>query len=80
MCGGLLRRREPAGGQQVFHDQHLTLRAVGAGDLVEERPHEEVASALGISVRRCKYLRMKLLARAATDPELRAALGEMVEA
>jgi RNA polymerase sigma-70 factor (ECF subfamily) len=48
--------------------------------LVEERPHEEVASALGISVRRCKYLRMKLLARAATDPALRAVLGEMVGA
>jgi RNA polymerase sigma-70 factor (ECF subfamily) len=48
--------------------------------LVEERPHEEVASALGISARRCKYLRMKLLARAATDPELRAALGEVVGA
>lgn len=46
--------------------------------LVEERPHEEVAGALGITVRRCKYLRMKLLARAATDPELRAALGEVV--
>jgi RNA polymerase sigma factor (sigma-70 family) len=46
--------------------------------LVEERPHEEVASALGISARRCKYLRMKLLARAAIDPELRAALGEVV--
>ena len=46
--------------------------------LVEERPHEEVASALGISVRRCKYLRMKLLARAATDPALRAVLGELV--
>jgi len=45
--------------------------------LVEERPHEEVASALGISARRCKYLRMKLLARAADDPELRAALGEV---
>jgi RNA polymerase sigma factor (sigma-70 family) len=46
--------------------------------LVEERSHEEVAAALGITVRRCKYLRMKLLARAAGDPELRAALGEMV--
>jgi len=46
--------------------------------LVEERSHEEVAGALGISVRRCKYLRMKLLARAAGDVELRAVLGEMV--
>ena len=48
--------------------------------LIEERPHEEVASALGISARRCKYLRMKLLARAADDPELRAVLGEVVGA
>ena len=48
--------------------------------LVEERSHEEVASTLGISVRRCKYLRMKLLARAAGDPELRAALAEVVGA
>jgi len=45
--------------------------------LVEQRPHEEVAGALGISARRCKYLRMKLLARAADDPALRAALGEV---
>jgi RNA polymerase sigma-70 factor (ECF subfamily) len=45
--------------------------------LVEERPHDEVARALGITPRRCKYLRMKLLARAAEDPALRAALGEV---
>lgn len=48
--------------------------------LVEERPHDEVARALGISPRRCKYLRMKLLARAAADPLLRAALAEVVDA
>jgi RNA polymerase sigma-70 factor (ECF subfamily) len=46
--------------------------------LIEERPHDEVAQALGMSPRRCKYLRMKLLARAATDPDLRAVLGEVV--
>ena len=45
--------------------------------LLEERPHSEVARVLGITVRRCKYLRMKLIARAAADPELRAALAEV---
>jgi len=61
--------------------------AVLAGDeaavfrlsLLEERSHEEVARAAAISVRRCKYLRMKLLARAALQPELRRALGEVTE-
>jgi RNA polymerase sigma factor (sigma-70 family) len=48
--------------------------------LVEERPHDEVARALGITPRRCKYLRMKLLARAATDRSLRLALAEVVGA
>jgi hypothetical protein len=47
--------------------------------LVEERAHDEVARAAGITVRRCKYLRMKLLLRAAADPALRAALGEVTE-
>ena len=47
--------------------------------LVEERSHDEVAHAAGISVRRCKYLRMKLLVRAAADPTLRAALAEVTE-
>lgn len=47
--------------------------------LVEERPHEEVARLVGISPRRCKYLRMKLLVRAAADPTLRAALAEVTE-
>ena len=47
--------------------------------LVEERSHEEVARAAGISTRRCKYLRMKLLVRAAADPTLRAALAEVTE-
>ena len=47
--------------------------------LLEERSHEEVAAAAGISARRCKYLRHKLLARAAAHPELREALGEVTE-
>ena len=47
--------------------------------LVEERSHDEVARAAGITVRRCKYLRMKLLVRAAADPVLRAALAEVIE-
>jgi RNA polymerase sigma-70 factor (ECF subfamily) len=47
--------------------------------LLEERSHEEVAAAAGINARRCKYLRMKLLARAAEHPELRAALREVIE-
>jgi len=45
--------------------------------LVEERAHDEVARAVGITVRRCKYLRMKLLLRAAADGELRRALAEV---
>jgi len=47
--------------------------------LVEERSHDEVALAAGISARRCKYLRGKLLVRAAADPALRAALAEVTE-
>jgi RNA polymerase sigma factor (sigma-70 family) len=47
--------------------------------LVEERSHDEVARAAGISARRCKYLRMKLLVRAAADPALRTALAEVTE-
>ena len=45
--------------------------------LVEERTHEDVARAAGISARRCKYLRMKLLLRVAADPTLRQALREV---
>jgi RNA polymerase sigma-70 factor (ECF subfamily) len=45
--------------------------------LVEERTHDETARAAGVSVRRCKYLRMKLLLRVAADPALRAALAEV---
>jgi RNA polymerase sigma-70 factor (ECF subfamily) len=47
--------------------------------LVDERSHDEVARVVGISARRCKYLRMKLLLRAAADPALRAALAEVTE-
>ena len=45
--------------------------------LVEERSHDEVARLSGLRARRCKYLRMKLLARAAADRELRRALSEV---
>lgn len=45
--------------------------------LVEERSHDEVARLSGMSARRCKYLRMKLLLRAAADRELRQALAEV---
>jgi RNA polymerase sigma-70 factor, ECF subfamily len=38
---------------------------------VEERAHEEVAAAVGISVRRSKYLKKKLLARLTRSAALR---------
>lgn len=47
--------------------------------LLEELTHEETAAATGLSSRRCKYLRMKLLLRASADPSLQAALKEAVE-
>ena len=47
--------------------------------LLEERGHDDVAVALRISARRCKYLRMKLLARMAAHPQLQAALREVLE-
>jgi RNA polymerase sigma-70 factor (ECF subfamily) len=47
--------------------------------ILEERTHDEAARAAGVSARRCKYLRGKLLLRAADDPDLRAALGEVTE-
>jgi RNA polymerase sigma-70 factor (ECF subfamily) len=45
--------------------------------LLEERSHDEVARVLGISSRRAKYLKLKLLDRAAASPGLRAVLGEV---
>jgi RNA polymerase sigma factor (sigma-70 family) len=45
--------------------------------LVEEHTLDETARATGMSARRCKYLRKKLLVRAAADPALHAALGEV---
>ena len=48
--------------------------------LIEERTHEEVARAIGVSARRCKYLRMKLLVRLAGDATMRQALREVAEA
>jgi RNA polymerase sigma factor (sigma-70 family) len=51
--------------------------AVLQHSLLEDRGHDEAARMIGISARRCKYLRMKLLARAALDPGLTAALAEL---
>lgn len=45
--------------------------------LLEELPHDEVARQLGISPRRAKYLKLKLLERAAASPALRAVLEEL---
>jgi len=39
----------------------------------EELPHEEIARQMSISVRRCKYLKKKLLERMLRSPELRKA-------
>jgi len=60
---------------QLGRDEAIVFRL----SLVEERSHDEVARAADISARRCKYLRMKLLVRAAADPALRAALAEVTE-
>jgi RNA polymerase sigma-70 factor (ECF subfamily) len=51
--------------------------AVLRHSLLEDRGHDEVAQMIGISVRRCKYLRKKLLARAAADAGLAAVLAEL---
>lgn len=45
--------------------------------ILDERSHDEVAAALGISPRRCKYLRLKVLRRALADSGLRQALEEL---
>ncbi len=45
----------------------------------EERSHEEIAATLGATVRQCKYLKKKVLARALSDPELQAAMRELEE-
>jgi RNA polymerase sigma-70 factor (ECF subfamily) len=47
--------------------------------LIEELGHDEVATRLKISPRRCKYLKVKLLARAAAAGGLKEALEEMLE-
>jgi RNA polymerase sigma factor (sigma-70 family) len=46
---------------------------------VEELSHGEVAARIGISPRRAKYLKLKLLAAAAEAPALRGALAELLE-
>lgn len=46
--------------------------------LMEERSLEEVASALSVNIRRCKYLKKKLLVRATSDPGLLRVLEELL--
>ena len=46
--------------------------------LIEEQSHEELAAVLGVNVRRSKYLKLKLLQRAATDVALRALADEVL--
>jgi RNA polymerase sigma-70 factor (ECF subfamily) len=46
---------------------------------VEDLSHAEVAAKIGISPRRAKYLKLKLLERAAAAPMLRAALADLQE-
>ena len=46
--------------------------------LIEEQTHEELATVLGVNVRRSKYLKLKLLQRAAADPALRALAAELL--
>jgi RNA polymerase sigma-70 factor (ECF subfamily) len=46
---------------------------------LDELTHGEVAAKLGISPRRAKYLKLKLLAVAADAPALRAALADLEE-
>jgi RNA polymerase sigma-70 factor (ECF subfamily) len=50
--------------------------AVFRHSLLEDRAHDEVARMIGISARRCRYLRRKLLVRAAADRGLAAQLDE----
>jgi RNA polymerase sigma-70 factor (ECF subfamily) len=45
--------------------------------LIEELSHEQIADRLGISVRRSKYLKKLVLARATRDAGLKAALDEL---
>lgn len=45
--------------------------------VVNEQSNDDVARALGVTVRRAKYLKKKVLAKALADPDLRAALGEI---
>jgi RNA polymerase sigma factor (sigma-70 family) len=46
--------------------------------LVEEQSHEELAAVLGVNVRRSKYLKLKLLQRAAADEGLKALVDEVL--
>ena len=47
--------------------------------LMEEQTHEELATVLGVNVRRSKYLKLKLLQRAASDEGLKALAVEVLK-
>lgn len=46
--------------------------------LIDEQTHDELATVLGVNVRRSKYLKLKLLQRAASDPALQAIADEVL--
>jgi RNA polymerase sigma-70 factor, ECF subfamily len=55
-----------------------TERAVLQHGLVDELSHEALAAKLGVNVRRSKYLKKKLLERAAADPTLAAVARDVL--
>lgn len=52
--------------------------AVLRQSLVDGQTHEQLAAALGVTVRQSKYLKLKLLQRAAADPVLRQLAEEVL--
>ena len=47
--------------------------------LVDGQSHEQLAVTLGLTVRQSKYLKLKLIQRAAADPALRQLAAELLE-
>lgn len=75
---GLLRARLREAVEQFALGLDEGERRVLRHGLVEEQSHQELAAALGVNVRRCKYLKLKLLQRAASDPALRTLAEEVL--
>ena len=46
--------------------------------LVDELSHDALAARLGVTVRQSKYLKKKLLERAAADPKLAALASDLL--